>query len=209
MSDNDSIVSARIRRAKVRRASSNIRYNYDVEVLGSEDEEEEFAANGSSSRKHTYSDSSEEEAYYEKKYKNKSYNSDSEGNEADSMTAKTYTASIGAGSRSLSSLSSSPSSSQNLTKKRRKINESNSEPFMAPSVDEVLKLLRKDRASLMKRLLNDRSSSGRSRSDSLGEIGEIMKGITEVKDLDTTEVSDRIERLAVDTVLQILQKRGV
>ena len=39
-----------------------------------------------------------------------------------------------------------------------------------------------------------------------GEIGEIMKGITEVKDLDTTEVSDRIERLAVDTVLQILQK---
>ena len=42
MSENDSIVSARIRRAKVRRASSNIRYNYDVEVLGSEDEEEEF-----------------------------------------------------------------------------------------------------------------------------------------------------------------------
>ncbi len=205
MSDTNFARNNEPRVARVRRATSKVNYTYDIDLMDSEDEEELTVGKASSSKKRVDADSDEEDAYAENQYiKQGSEDEEEEYEESDEderkveapkKGARAYKSSKGPGS----SLSSSSSPRSRLKKKRRTIID---EPFEVPPVDEVLKVVRKDRASLEKRLSKDSGSS----SSSAGKIGELLKGVTEVKDLDTTEVSDRIEKLIVDTVLQILQK---
>lgn len=98
---------------------------------------------------------------------------------------------IKASSSSSSSFSSSSSSSR--SKKASKAGES----IAIPSVDKVLAAVRKDRSTLRKQI-----SRGNLVDDS------VLDGVTEVKDLDTVEVSDRIEQLVVNIVTQIMNGKN-
>lgn len=94
-----------------------------------------------------------------------------------------------------SSSSSSSSSLRRLKQPGGKVGPPGS--INIPSVDEVLVAVRKDRAQLRKQT---------SRGDLIDD--SILEGVTEVKDLDTVEVSDRIENLVVSIVTQIMNGKS-
>ena len=187
-------------KSRSRRASTSI--NYSELNADSEEEEEEFeeeesfpSKKGSASKRRVVElveSDEEDDDDEEDEEEGEEEDEDDKSAAASSRSATKKTPSSNKKSRVASSSYSSSTSSKN--KKN-----SNAPQLIPSSVDQILAAVRKDRSIMRKKAPSTTSTK---------RTSDLLLGVTEVTDLDTFEVSNRIEQLVVKTVTDIMNNNN-